>query len=169
MNKDEQNPYAAPAPVTKDENPCYSAYVWQVPIVGLATVFQGALETLFSFYLLILFLMLPQMAPGGQATAPNFSMNSLISYFGILGAFLFLLGLARIIVGMYGIHYRKRELGLIVNFAGLLSIASCYCLPSALGVCVYCCIIYLNRDVVDAFHMRSHGETVADIQHHYRR
>ena len=170
------SPYAAPvksyAPENQDyANPAYSPFVWQVQIAGIVMVIQGVLELLFGMYLMFLFFVLPGFmgAPSGTSNpAQQQQMIDIITYYmGIGGPVLMLLGIARIAAGILGIQYRARVFGIVINCIGLLSIISFYCLPTALVVCIYTCIIYFNRATVQAFAMKANGSKIGQIHAHF--
>ncbi len=136
-------------------------------------ILQGLLELLFGMYLLFMFFVLPGfVAPpsGTQNPAQQQQIVNVITYYmGIGGPILMILGIARIVAGVLGIQYRARVFGIVTNIVGLLSIISFYCLPTALVVCIYTCIVYFNRAVIQAFAMRASGSKIGQIHAHFSR
>ena len=95
--------------------------------------------------------------------------NVFFFYFGIGGGLVLIIGVLRLVAGILGVMYRGRTLGLVTHFLGLVSMLTCYCLPTAIGVCVYGCVVYFNSDVAHAFKMIAEGYTVQEINEFFLR
>lgn len=169
------NPYAAPTSVDGRieldlSQPRKSSYVWQVQFVGIGMIIQGVLESLYGVYMILLFSFMPNFTAGQTAnmTPDQRQAFDIIMYVSAaIGAVLLLLAILRIAAGVLAVQYRGRLLGIITSLLGLISLMTCYCLPTAVGLCVYTLIIFLNPDVVQAFKMRSEGMSIADIRQYF--
>ena len=169
------NPYSAPTTTKFDQapkqtiGPRYSPYVWQVKLVSIFMIIQGVLELMYGIYMSTLSLWMPTFSqpPGGWEPGQE-QMVSLIVYSMVgMGVVILLVAIARIIAGIMGLQYRGRMFGIVINAIGLLNIITCYCLPTALAICVYSMIIYFNRDVIEAFAMKAQGHSGAEIQSYF--
>jgi hypothetical protein len=142
--------------------------VHHVPVLSGLQIFQGTLECLMGLLLLVMTLAVPSMMPdlermlghGANAPSPTF----LILLYGLLGLALVAVGALRIVAGVMAFRYRGRILGMISLAAGLGTLISCYCFPTALGLFIYGLIVYLNADVARAFQMRAQGASVEDVR-----
>lgn len=67
------------------------------------------------------------------------------------------------------LKFRGRTLGIVALSSGLLSIAGCYCLPTAIGLFIYGLIVLLNEPVKRAFAMGEQGRSASEIQTHFDR
>jgi hypothetical protein len=72
-------------------------------------------------------------------------------------------------VGIRMLKFRGRTLGIVALSSGLLSIAGCYCLPTAIGLFIYGLIVLLNEPVKRAFAMGEQGRSASEIQNQFDR
>jgi len=73
-------------------------------------------------------------------------------------------GLLRVIAGIRGLSFRGYVLGIVSHFFGMLNLGTCYCLPTALGLCIWGCIVYFNPEVKYAFKLGADGQKASDIE-----
>ena len=93
----------------------------------------------------------------------------LLAFYGVNGVLLLSTGILGIWGGIRIMKFRGRTLGIVTLSAGLLSILSCYCFPTALALFIYGLIVLLNPQVKQAFEMGKQGRSPADIQNHFAR
>ncbi len=93
----------------------------------------------------------------------------LLAIYGSMGLISLVIGVLGIWAGIRMLKFRGRILGIVALSSGLLSIAGCYCLPTAIGLFVYGLIVLLNEPVKRAFAMGEQGRTAAEIQNHFAR
>jgi hypothetical protein len=143
-------------------------YVRQVRIVAILMIVQASMELLYGlllFGIVIMFAVMmndPQFQQGMQQN-PGPGMELFLYIYGGLGGVMFFVGSIRLVAGIMNFNFRGRTFGIIANFAGLLTVCGFYCLPTAIGLTVYGCIIYFQRSVLEAFEMRSMGSSVDEV------
>ena len=172
----QQNPYNAHS--ERPQRPgATGTFVPQVRIVAILMMIQGAFETMFGIYLLVMGFVMPNVmdaqmqAQQNQMPADQQEVFNtfFVGYFFVAGGASLLIGILRLVGGIMGIQYRGRGLGLASHFAGLLMLVTCYCFPTSLALGVYGCIVYFNSDVVQAFRMRQSGRSTQEIFTHFGR
>ena len=108
-------------------------------------------------------------APLPPAPMPAGFEWMLLAIYGSMGLISLVIGVLGIWAGIRMLKFRGRILGIVALSSGLLSIAGCYCLPTAIGLFVYGLIVLLNEPVKRAFAMGEQGRTAAEIQNHFAR
>ena len=171
----QENPYNSPVadPGSRGHGPERGSgtFVPQVRIVAILMIFLGVLEALFGIYFVVMGFVMPEMMQAQMQNQPNgipanqqaMVSKFLVGYFFIAGGLALLIGVLRVIAGILGVQYRGRVLGLCTHIGGILVIATLYCIPTALALGIYGCVVYFNRDVVQAFRMRQEGRSTEEI------
>ncbi len=154
-----ENPYASPTatgPSLQVGDP--GKLLGQVKAIAICSIVQGALEiVLGGIYIAMGFLFQviepTQGAGGGQMPADQqeWMMTVMTGVYAGMGGLAIVIGGLRIIAGVQNLRLRGRVFAIIMFFAGLANVMTCYCLPTAIGLCVWGCIIYFNPGVVQAF------------------
>ena len=93
----------------------------------------------------------------------------MLAMYGSMGLISLVIGVLGIWAGIRMLKFRGRTLGIVALSSGLLSIAGCYCLPTAIGLFIYGLIVLLNEPVKRAFAMGEQGTSAADIQNQFAR
>jgi len=132
--------------------------VGHVRIVAILLITQGVFEILFALFGICFALAtvlvrqedLVNMRPLGMVLG------------GISIAALFCGGL-RVAAGIANLRFRRRLLGITALGAGMLTMLTGYCAPTAIALAVYGLIVYLNDSVVAAFEMGDAGRTTTEI------
>ena len=129
----------------------------QIKIVAILMIVQGAMETAMGLFLCVMGpvmfgLMSSAPAPSGGGPPPALFGGIYIA----MGLPTLIAGVLKIVAGIRNVKCRGKVLGFVALGSGILSMASCYCLPTALGLGVYGLIVYLNQNAARAFEM---GET----------
>ena len=109
------------------------------------------------------------VAPLPPAPMPAGFEWMLLAIYGSMGLISLVIGVLGIWAGIRMLKFRGRILGIVALSSGLLSIAGCYCLPTAIGLFVYGLIVLLNEPVKRAFAMGEQGRTAAEIKNHFAR
>jgi uncharacterized membrane protein HdeD (DUF308 family) len=174
------NPYQPPSfdPQQFREQPGYTASVAgdhsavrQVRIFAILNAVQGLLEIpmgLFTAGMGVLFPALMQLDktrnanPAGGAAPDDFVWFITAIYF-CIGIPVLVSGVLRIVAGVRNYRFRGRTLGMISLVAGLGSMLSCYCAPTAIGLLIYGLILFLNPAVKAAFAMAQQGQSAEQI------
>jgi hypothetical protein len=133
--------------------------VGQVKVVGILMMVNGVLSILMGgFYAVMgsiaLFGMPGGPPPGGGPPAGLFA-----AIYGVIGGSVILSGLLNAVAGLRVMTFRNRVLGIIALFSNLLTLFTCYCAVTGIGMLVYGLIVLFHSDVARAFEMVSRGAT----------
>ena len=175
------NPYAAPGSVRSvggglsGASPPNGGMVRHVMPVAILMIVQGALELLLAVLFLALIVAVPFMlsdlpADGGAAQevggapTPAFLKTMMMATYGVMGTGGLIAGVLHVAAGIFGLRFRRRMLGIVALAVGMVSITTCYCAPTAIGLAIYGLITYCNPAVVAAFGLGDAGVPVADIR-----
>jgi uncharacterized membrane protein HdeD (DUF308 family) len=173
------NPYQSPAFDSKQfrDQPAFAPpaahdYGWvsQVRIFAILNAVQGVLEIpmgLFTTGMAVLFPTLMQMDkarnPNAGGPQPEEFMWFVSAIYLAIGIPVLTSGILRIIAAIRNYSFKGRTLGMVSICAGLGSMLSCYCAPTAIGLLVYGLILFLNPAVKAAFEMARQGHTPDQI------
>ena len=140
-------------------------------------IVQGALETLAGVGLIVMAAVMPQliMAEGmrgmpqqpPEGPQPEQFFWIFTAMYGGMGLAGLIAGVLHIVAGVRNYRFRGRTFGIVAASAGLIAVATCYCLPTAIAVAVYGLIVLLNTEVSDAFAMGEAGYPASDILAHF--
>ncbi|MEM9589179.1 MAG: hypothetical protein AAGA03_17995 [Planctomycetota bacterium] len=147
-----------------------------VPILGVLMIVQGAMVLLMGGAAGLYAVFMPQVfeqireqaiARGGNAPPPpNVGL-----WVGLVGGLLCLalvaVALGTIFGGLQAFRFRRRSFSIVVLLAGLVTIVTCYCLPTQIGLTIYGLIVLLNPQVMHAFRLADQGHAPADVQRHF--
>lgn len=158
----------------------------QVAAVGILMIVQGALEIVLGLILIAAAMFVPslleeaarqqaQFQPA-NAAAPN-PLPFLPDPFAQMAAAIYLSmalaglvpGIIRIVAGVRSLSYRGRTMAITANIVGLLSIGTCYCSLTSVGLAIYALIVLFNRDVERAFALGEQGVPGDEIKTRYAR
>ena len=148
------------------------SWVSQIRTFAILNIIQGTLEIPMGLMFSGLAVFFPIMMSMEQARDPSAAddlpfdgqMFWLISgIYMAIGIPVLSCGVLRIVSGVRNFRFKGRTLSLISIFAGMSSVFSCYCAPTALGILVYGLILHLNPAVKAAFEMGRQGQTVEQI------
>src|SRR5262245_35836563 len=145
---------AAPGMVSTDRG-----LIDQVRIVSVLLLIQGGLELLFALCGGA-FIALTFLGPEKEFAA----MRGLGIVFAVFSVTALVTGTLRIVAGFLNLQFRGRRLGLVALAAGLLTVFTVYCAPSAIAVTIYGLIVYVNEPVALAFRMADRGRTAQEIR-----
>jgi hypothetical protein len=148
--------------------------VGQVQILGVLMIVQGVFisfaGTAIIGYAILMPRFLQQMqqqaaGQGGNAAPmpPNMGL-----WFGVVGGLLGLLmlaiGVLTVFAGVRAMKFRGRMFSIVMLCTGLLTILTCYCLPTQIALSIYGMIVLLNSPVRDAFRLAEQGHSAREIQ-----
>ena len=142
--------------------------------LGILMIVQGVLELLMGCALVGYALFMPEVfrqmqnQPGAPDMPPEM-LQIMPLAMGIIAVFMFLVGLATTIAGIQVMRFRWRMFGILSLIAGLGSLVSCYCLPTALALAVYGLIVLVNEPVRLAFGFGSEGYPAKQIRNAFAR
>ena len=181
-----ENPYQSPeTPFQQHDGNPFSTpnhrrrpgFVRHVRTVAILMIVQGGFEILMSLILFVLAVVMPLMLAQGELNGPMqqgqlppeafFWILPVI--YGGLGLLVLLVAVLHIVAGVKNYRFRSKTLGIVAMTTGLLSLLTCYCLPTAAGIMVYGLVIYLNEEVAEVFRMGEAGYQADDILATFRR
>jgi hypothetical protein len=132
--------------------------IGHVRVIAILLIVQGVLELLFSFACISFFLLVTFVP---HEELQNMRRLGLVALVVCIPAIV--IGLLRIVAGIFNLRYRRRVLGIMALGLGLSLIFTAYCAPTAIAVAIYGLIVYLDEPVIAAFAMGDRGRTVAEI------
>lgn len=172
---DSINPYRADIqppgnPITSSED-LQRSILSQIRVIAILLIVHGVMLTLVGLlYVGMGFIMPSILQAQSQSMQPPGNMNPeqmkiiLLATYGAMGAGGLLPGILQIIAGISNLRFRGRVLGIVALASGLLGVATCYCFPTSIGLCVYGLIIYLNNSAVRAFALVAEGNSVEQVE-----
>jgi hypothetical protein len=145
----------------------------QVTVVAILMIVQGVLELLagllFTGAAFIVPAMLEKQPGAGQFPGmPKDFKEIATALYLVMGVCGLVAGLLHLLAGIRNIFYRGRTLGLVALFAGAVSIGTCYCSLTTIGLLIYGAIVYFNEETARAFRMGEQGLSVAEIKERLR-
>lgn len=168
-----ENPYSSPSESQSVKPQGEGKLVPQVRIVAILMMIQAVVEILYGLYCGAMGFVMPALMAGQQNQIPaeqQEMFNTVFySFFFVTAALGIFIGTLRLVAGILGVTYRGRTLGIVSHIGGFLTIATCYCFPTAIALGIYGCIVYFNVDVAKAFELRSRGYTSEQILAHFKR
>jgi hypothetical protein len=137
----------------------------QIRVVAILLIVQGALETLYG-------LMMTAMGPlmyamdafntakpaAGAAPPPPWLMGAMSGFYVLMGLMGLGIGIFRILTGVKNHRLRGRTQGIIALGLGVLTLMSCYCMPTSIALLIYGLVVYLNDESQRAFERVENGE-----------
>jgi hypothetical protein len=166
-----ENPYQSPETLPGSSNSLdpsqrQPGLVHHVRTVAILMIVQGSLELLAAAGLVVMAVLIPatlgQMPH--QAEMPNQPAIWIMPVvYGGLAAAALLASVLHLVAGFRNYRFRGRTLGIVALACGMLTIATCYCLPTAAALGVYGLIVYLNQEAAEAFRMGQSGREPSEI------
>ncbi len=165
------NPYQSP------EEPCATpvggwpagsnrrprGLVNHVCAVAILMLIQGAFELLMFLGVGAMAIVMPRMMEMELQQRPNapqppVSVSTILTVeFGVMAGAALITAVLHISAGLRNYRFRSRSLGFVALAGGLLTLFTCYCLPTGLALSIYGLIVYLNGSVAEAFRMSEAG------------
>lgn len=170
------NPYAMPVEVQSHvPSPvpmgARGTFVRQVKPLCICMIIQGVLEVLMGVGIAVAGFAVPtmimnQQAAGGGPPVPQAAQiqTVMLLAYGVMGSISGVAGVLRIVAGIRGLYFRGYALGVASHFFGMANVLTCYCLPTALALCIWGCMVYFNFEVKYAFKMGAEGQDPSEIE-----
>jgi hypothetical protein len=136
--------------------------IGHVPIIALLLIGQGISEIcfgLFGFAFMAFVFWGPEKELAG--------MRGIGLLFAGISVPCLIIGVLRIVAGVFNYHYRRRGLGITALACGLFTLITGYCAPTAIALAIYGLIVYVNEPVIMAFQMGDSGRPRAEIRSAY--
>jgi hypothetical protein len=163
------NSYLKPLPQQLGQ----SSAIRQVPTVGALMILLGILEAFSALPVLLFGSLVTSFFSGiwspsdnaRQSTDPSAALIFNIPL--LFGILCMTPPILRVSAGFLNMRYRGRILGMVALVPGLVTLGTCFGVltgPFAVGLLAYGMIVYLNRDVVQAFKLRRDGYSVDQIK-----
>ena len=176
-NFESSNPYAGPVGA-QGYNPgplpggAGGTYVRQLKPLCICMIIQGVLEILVGIGYEAMAFAMPAMlnqagAGGGPGIPPEqqqfMEMMFLVMYGGG-GLATLIAGVVRIVGGVRGLSMKGYAVGITSHLLGLMSLFSCYCLPTSMALAVWGSIVYFNFEVKQAFKLVADGHEPKEVE-----
>ena len=170
MSEPSLNPYEAPKYTEELAAPPSTlslAFVSQQRVVAILLIIHGVMLIGMGIFLLGMAIFLPaqvaaNMRQQGGPKLPNAEEILLVLYGGMALCGI-IPGILQIYAGAMNFVLKKPTLGMVALGCGMLSVGTCYCIPSALALLVYGLVIYTNESVRRAFELAKQGKTFDEI------
>jgi hypothetical protein len=160
-----ENPYQSPLAPLGSSNSMSPfqrrcGLVHHVRVVAILMIVQAVLEFLMAMGLgalaVYMPIMLRQMPHQAAPPDPNVTWILPLVYGGMAAAAL-VASVLHLVAGVRNYRFRGRTLGIVAMACGMLTLLTCYCVPTALAIGVYGLIVYLNQEASEAFRMGEAG------------
>ena len=166
-----ENPYAPPNQFKDDPNIGFrqsglnASILTQIKIVAILMIVHGVLCLVAGAMLIGIAVVMPaaiaaqqrQMPQQPGAPSVEAMQSILVGVYGLMAAAGIIAGLLQIVAGVANLRLQGRTLGIVGLVGGVLSVGTCYCLPTAVALLVYGLIIYLNETTQRAFTLGAEG------------
>jgi hypothetical protein len=145
----------------------------QVPIVGVLMIVNGSMTILMGLVLAamgpLIYTLVKMdgaqrngMGPGDEGVLTVMSAVYLI-----LGLVVLASGILNVFGGIRARNYRSRTVVLVALFANMISIFTCYCAPTSIGMMIYGLIVIFQPDVARAFELGQQGISPDEIRREF--
>jgi len=129
-----------------------------IPLLSILMMVHGGVLVLAGlFYAVMAVVMggvmsqIPQPTNGAQGPPPEFFGFLFGGIYGFIGLAQALPGVLQLLAGFRLRTYRSRVFGIVACFSGLATILGCYCLPTAIGLCIFGLIVLFGDGTADRF------------------
>jgi hypothetical protein len=154
------NPYQSPLEACSPFGQSTSAgWARHVRVVAILMIVQGALELLAGIFLAVMACIMPMIVSSANNAnrPPEDFVWVVVAMYGGFAAVAFLVAGLHIAAGVRNLRFHGRTLGIVALSCGLLSIFTCYCLPTAVLLAIYGLIVYLDKGTKEAFRLGESG------------
>ena len=143
-----------------------------VPIVAILMMVQGGLEALYSLFMFAMGVMLPTFVAGAargqpapqQGPPPAILGWAIGGIYLAIGAVCLVAAILKLVAGFRNYRFRGRTLGVVALFSGLVTLFTCYCLPTAVALLIYGLIVYFDHQTIYAFQLGDQGQSPEQIK-----
>ena len=149
------NPYQAPQSASAEPSTAWGGggLARQVAVVAILMMVQGGLEMLIGVFFLIF---------GGTMAvyARQEEVQQGLAFggvSGVMGMAGIMTGLLHVVAGWQNYFFRRRWLGILALFTGLVSLLTCYCFPTSLVLMIYGLIVHASGQTAWAFELGRRG------------
>lgn len=153
------DPYRAPSSAATPVEA--SSIVRQVPTLGWLLIAHGALVILLGLFLFMAVfgsVLIIDMSPN-----PQFNPVHMMIGYSVVGSLAVIAGILIIVAGAKLLDFRGRAWALTAIGLSVVSVITCLCAPTAIGIAIYGVVLLLNPQVVEAFRQRRQGRSKIDI------
>ncbi len=100
----------------------------------------------------------------GEPSETELAIASFVGWFyGGIGVALLAIGILQIYAGIRNLSFKGRTVGIVALSFGILTVFTCWCAPTAIGLAIYGLIVYLSPAVTHAFQLRKDGVSKDNI------
>ncbi|WP_146598379.1 hypothetical protein [Novipirellula aureliae] len=147
--------------------------VGQVQILGVLMIVQGVFILLMggaiTFYASLMPMVFREIradaAQSGNANAMPPEADTWFLVLGVIaGLVMIAIAVFTIICGVRTLRFRGRVMSIVMLCVGMVTMLTCYCLPTQIALSIYGMIVLFNRPVVIAFGFAEEGHSPHEIQ-----
>lgn len=138
----------------------------QVKVVSILMIVQGGLATVMGLLYAIAGPSLMAFVISQEKNvraADKQALTVVTVYYLTSGLLAIVAGALNIFGGIRGLKFRSRTFLIVSLFANVLALATCYCIPTSIGVMIYGLIVIFNADVAKAFELGDQGVPPEEI------
>jgi hypothetical protein len=165
-----ENPYQSPtaplgAPNSMAPSPRGSGLVCHVRVVAILMIVQAVFEFLAALGLGAIAVFVPLvLRQANQPPMPNQPDVRIVSLlYGGMAAAALVPSVLHLVAGLRNYRFRGRTFGIVALACGMLTVLTCWCLPTAVALAVYGLIVYLKHEASEAFQMGDAGREPFEI------
>jgi hypothetical protein len=164
--------YGAPVTSLAGQPVLNRSIIVQIRVIAILMIVHGSLCVFLGIGLAIMSVFLPsliiaqqqKMPPQPNGVTPPQMQIMLVAVYGGMAAAGIIPGLLQIVAGIANLRLKGRVFGIVALVSGMLSVGTCYCTPTAVGLLVYGLIIYLNETTKQVFALGREGKTWREIE-----
>src|SRR4051794_18271154 len=112
----------------------------QINTVAILMIVHGSIESLLGVLLALMGPMmfgLMKMSPSGRGGPKEEEVVLMTVVYGVLGVLVLAAGILKIVAGIKNLKYKSRTLGFVALGSAIVSMFTCYCMPTAIALAVY--------------------------------
>ena len=129
------------------------SYLKQMPVIGILTIVQASLELMMGVMLGFAAVMMGVMQNDPKfMNQPNMPpMFWVVVGYGIAASVIGIVALLRLTSGIMILRRRGRMFSVVMSILGLVTVFTCYCSLTSIGLCVYTLIVLLQPSVTEEY------------------
>lgn len=126
------------------------SYIKQLPVIGILTIVQASLELMLGVMLAFGGVMIGVMQnnPNMMQQQNGPPMFWMAVGYGIAASVIGIVALLRLTSGIMILRKRGRMFSIVMSLLGLVTVFTCYCSLTSIGLCVYSLIVLIQPSVM---------------------
>jgi hypothetical protein len=144
----------------------------QVQVVAILMIVNGALVSMMGLLytamgplMCTMITLVPPAGPGGPNPEDKLVFSAISGIYVVIGVPTLVCGVLNIVAGIRSLSFRNRILALVALFSNIVTVFSCYCCPTSVGLMIYGLIVFFQPDVARTFAQVAKGEPANRFKH----